>query len=107
MLAWLPARGHIHAMQAVQDTAQENAPGLRLLDPSLVAERVALDAIPLIDFGPFRSGSESARKAVALQLGEACRNIGFFYVVNHGVPDATVTGALDADKQFFALPLEA
>ncbi|HKY94264.1 MAG TPA: 2-oxoglutarate and iron-dependent oxygenase domain-containing protein [Kiloniellales bacterium] len=89
-------------MQAAQETAAE----LRHLDPSLVAERVALDAIPLIDFGPFRSGSEAARKAVALQLGEACRNIGFFYVVNHGVPDASVAAALDYAKRFFALPVE-
>jgi len=103
MLAWPPLRGHIRSMQPVQEPTSD----LRQLDPTLVAERVALDAIPLIDFGPFRAGDEAARKAVALQLGEACRNIGFFYVVNHGVPAATIQGALDAAKRFFAQPAEA
>jgi isopenicillin N synthase-like dioxygenase len=94
-------------MQAAQASAEQDSfTGLRILDPSLMAERVPVDAVPLIDFGPFRSGSEAERKAVALKLGEACRNIGFFYVVNHGVPDAAVAGALDHAKRFFAQPVE-
>lgn len=77
-----------------------------MLDPSLVGERVALEAVPLIDFGDFLSGDEAARKATALKLGEACRNIGFFYLTNHGVPQPLIDRTLDEVKRFFALPDE-
>lgn len=77
-----------------------------MLDPSLVGERVALEAVPLIDFGDFLSGDEEARKATALKLGEACRNIGFFYLTNHGVPASLIERTLDEAKRFFALPDE-
>lgn len=77
-----------------------------MLDPSLAGERVSLDAIPLIDFGPFRSGDAAARRQVALKIGEACRNIGFFYVTNHGIPEALIQRTLGEAKRFFALPAE-
>ena len=56
--------------------------------PAWSRARVPLDQIPVIDFGPFLNGSAAERKAVARQIGEACRNIGFFYLINHGVPPA-------------------
>ncbi len=77
-----------------------------MLDPSLAGERVSLDAIPLIDFGPFRHGDAAARRQVALKIGEACRNIGFFYVTNHGIPEALIQRTLGEAKRFFALPAE-
>jgi isopenicillin N synthase-like dioxygenase len=76
------------------------------LDPSLVGERVPLDEIPIIDFGPFLSGDAAARKAVALKIGEACRNIGFFYLTGHGVPAAMPAAVFREAKRFFALPAE-
>jgi isopenicillin N synthase-like dioxygenase len=77
-----------------------------MLDPSLVGERVSLDAIPLIDFGAFRAGDAAARRQVARRIGEACRNIGFFYVANHGVADDLIQRTLAEAKRFFALPPE-
>ena len=58
------------------------------LDPSLVGERVPLDRIPVIDFQHFLNGSPGDRRAIALKIGEACRNIGFFYLTGHGIPRA-------------------
>ena len=74
------------------------------LDPSLVGERVPLDEIPIIDFAPFLSGDAAARKAVALKIGEACRNIGFFYLTGHGVPAAMAEAVFREARRFFALP---
>ncbi len=75
-----------------------------MLDPSLVGARISLDAIPLIDFGAFLTGGPAERRDVALAMGEACRNIGFFYVTNHGVPEALIQRTLAEAKRFFALP---
>jgi len=77
-----------------------------MLDPSLAGERVALEAVPVIDFGPFREGTAEQRRAVARAIGEACRNIGFFYIVNHGVAAALIERTVAAARAFFALPAE-
>lgn len=76
------------------------------LDPALMAARVPLEQIPVIDFAPFLHGSAADRKAVARKIGEACRNIGFFYLINHGVPAALTEQTFAEARRFFALPLE-
>jgi len=77
-----------------------------LLDEALHGERIPLEEIPLIDFGPFRRSDRSERHRVAREIGEACRNIGFFYLINHGVPDELVARTFAEAKRFFDLPLE-
>jgi isopenicillin N synthase-like dioxygenase len=42
---------------------------------------------------------------VASELGGACRDVGFFYVVNHGVPASLVADAFAMSRAFFALPV--
>jgi isopenicillin N synthase-like dioxygenase len=66
--------------------------------------RVPFESIPIIDLASFRDGS--ARKDVADAMGRAARDVGFFYVVNHGVDEATVADALTQTRNFFDLPLE-
>jgi isopenicillin N synthase-like dioxygenase len=43
---------------------------------------------------------------VAREVGYACENIGFFYALNHGVPEALIDRAFAASRHFHALPLE-
>jgi isopenicillin N synthase-like dioxygenase len=74
------------------------------LDPGLVAKRVSLTEIPVIDFAPFLQGNEAARAEVAGKIGAACRDIGFFYVVNHGVPAELVSLVFAEAKRFFSQP---
>ena len=64
-----------------------------------------IPALPVIDVSGLSASEISARAAVAAQLGHACREIGFFYVVNHGVPEATRDGIFAASREFFALPV--
>lgn len=63
------------------------------------------ETIPIVDLAGC-STSAKAREAVALGLREACRDIGFFYVANHGVPEALLKAQLTAAARFFALPDE-
>ena len=47
-----------------------------------------------------------SRQQLARDIRDACINVGFFYVKNHGVPEECALGAIDAGKKFFALPEE-
>jgi isopenicillin N synthase-like dioxygenase len=64
------------------------------------------DRIPVIDVGPLRSGDPTALRAVADVIGRAARDMGFFTIVNHGVPADAVAAVFAAARRFFALPLE-
>lgn len=57
--------------------------------------------VPLIDIGPLVSGSLKRQK-VADQIGSACRDCGFFYVVGHGVSEELCTRLEELSRQFFA-----
>jgi len=64
------------------------------------------DTVPVIDFGGML-GSDPAEKAkVALALRDAAVNVGFFYIRNHGVPQALVDAMFAEAPRFFGLPLE-
>jgi len=63
-----------------------------------------MPTLPVIDVSGLASGELAARAAVAAELGHACREIGFFYVVNHGIPQATSNAIFAASRTFFALP---
>jgi isopenicillin N synthase-like dioxygenase len=63
--------------------------------------------IPVIDISGFIAQSAREKARVAAELREACIDIGFFFVVGHGVPRAVVDGAFDAARSFFAQPLDA
>ncbi len=60
-----------------------------------------MSALPIVDVGPLVAGTDDG--AVARALDRACREVGFAYVVGHGV-DATLQDRLHAATQaFFAL----
>lgn len=63
--------------------------------------------LDVIDLTGLQSGEPSAVRRVAAELGRACRDVGFFYVGNHGVPDALMSGMFAAAAAFFAEPRES
>src|SRR5271170_3069453 len=71
---------------------------------ALEAARVSAASLPIIDIGDLASPHLAARRAVAAQLHAACCNNGFFYVRNHGVPEAMVDAVFREAERFFALP---
>src|ERR1700759_1383155 len=68
--------------------------------------QAAAGRIPIIDYGPYFAGTPGALERVAAEVANACENIGFFYALNHGVPDQLIDGAFAASRRFHALPLE-
>ncbi|KAK9780679.1 putative Oxoglutarate 3-dioxygenase [Seiridium cardinale] len=59
--------------------------------------------LPIIDFGPFidPDATWQERRNVAAALDKACREVGFFYLKNHGVPSELMNGILDGARTFF------
>jgi isopenicillin N synthase-like dioxygenase len=57
--------------------------------------------IPIIDVSDLVAGT-SSRQAVATQLGEACRESGFFYAIGHDVDEGLQRRLRDLSRQFFA-----
>jgi len=63
-------------------------------------------ALPLLDISRFRSSDPAEREAFLADLRHAAHDIGFFYVVGHGVPQSVTDGILREAQHFFDLPLE-
>ena len=62
--------------------------------------------IPVIDFAGVRSGNAAALARTGREIYAACTTIGFFYIVNHGVPLGVIDAATAAARDFFAFPVE-
>lgn len=73
-------------------------------DDIVIAEEVAIEEIPVIDFGPFLNGDLAARRAVAAEIAHACHAIGFFYIRNHGVPTSLRQAIFEQSAAFFHQP---
>ncbi|CDS07993.1 hypothetical protein LRAMOSA01942 [Lichtheimia ramosa] len=56
--------------------------------------------IPVIDFADF----DSDPKKVAGQVLDACKSIGFFYIINHDLPKDQIDKSFQLAKEFFDLP---
>jgi hypothetical protein len=62
--------------------------------------------IPIIDLHGLSFAGESDKREIAQAVAEACREAGFFYIVNHGVEPAAIADMFAAARTFFDLPLE-
>ncbi|KAH9922954.1 uncharacterized protein B0H18DRAFT_1016332 [Fomitopsis serialis] len=66
----------------------------------------AFSHIPVIDLSDVSSKDPAVRKALADTIRGACMNVGFFYVVSHGIPEAAIAQVLAVSKEYFSLPIE-
>jgi len=58
--------------------------------------------VPIIDIGPLIAAT-TQKASVTDQLGAACRQCGFFYIVGHCVDEALIARLEQLSRQFFAL----
>jgi len=65
---------------------------------------MSTQAIPIIDLSPYLNGTD--KNKVVDEIYYACKNVGFFYIIGHGVPDELVTGVHQKAKEFFDLPFD-
>ncbi|KAI0851224.1 Clavaminate synthase-like protein [Daldinia vernicosa] len=62
--------------------------------------------IPVVDFGAWSKGSTEDKKRIGRELTDACRRVGFVYIVSHGVPSDILEEAFGWSKKLFDLPQE-
>ena len=66
-----------------------------------------ISMIPVIDLGPYLAGRSGAFAAAAGELGRALENVGFFVVVNHGIPQRLIDDTFAEARRFHAQPMDA
>jgi len=66
----------------------------------------AFSQIPVIDLKDINDPQPDVQQALAKQIRDACIDVGFFYVTNHGISEEVIASALESMKTYFALPLE-
>lgn len=75
-----------------------------LRDPAVAAYAAQVTTpLPLIDISRFRG---PGRDEFLAELRHAAHEVGFFYVVGHGVPERLTTGIFEVARKFFGLPIE-
>ncbi|OIT33606.1 PREDICTED: protein DMR6-LIKE OXYGENASE 2-like [Nicotiana attenuata] len=71
---------------------------------------IEAENIPLIDLSPVLtsdpSNTSSAITNLVTEIGDACKNWGFFQVINHGVPSTCRENIEKASRGFFLQPTE-
>lgn len=88
-------------LQAMRQNGQplDDTPGEQLQQPKQVS--VAPE-------GEHRAAAtllESSRSHLAAELKQACEQVDFHYVINHGIPPEVLQSGVAAARRFFALPL--
>jgi isopenicillin N synthase-like dioxygenase len=63
-------------------------------------------SIPVVDLTGAGGATAAQAKSVASAIHRACRETGFFYVANHGVPQPLVDTQFEWAKRLFDLPAE-
>jgi isopenicillin N synthase-like dioxygenase len=62
--------------------------------------------VPVIDIAPYLAGTLEEKRRVAGELDRACREVGFYVIVGHGVDPALVDAVEAVSRAFFDLPLD-
>ena len=62
--------------------------------------------IPVLDLADYLAGDEGACDRLGCELRQALEEIGFFYVVNHGIPKTLIARTFAETARFHALPAE-
>lgn len=65
-----------------------------------------ITSIPLVDMSGVREGDAASVRRAGAAIRKACTEIGFFYIVNHGVPQTVIDAAMAEAREFFALPVD-
>ncbi len=69
-------------------------------------KKVASRDLPIIDLGDFIESDCTSLNDLPEQIRTACESVGFYFVVNHGVPDELIERIFAEAKRFHDQPFE-
>ncbi len=94
--------------KSLVEAMNKSNPVWQHLKGDLPAKRANFNEVPVIDVAPVIRGmaSKPEWEKLITSIRHACFNVGFFYVINHGVPPCLVEATFAQTKRFFDLPLE-
>ena len=69
-------------------------------------DKTKTDQIPILNFSKFLEGDEKAKVALASDLRWIQEKIGFYYIINHGVPPNLIRRAIGQVRALHSLPME-
>ena len=81
-----------------------SVPSVPILVAHCSTEVLVSESLPVISIAPLIEATDSAVTAEA--LSQACRQSGFFYVVDHGISSDLMSRLESLSHEFFAHPLE-
>ncbi|KAI4357400.1 hypothetical protein L6164_001349 [Bauhinia variegata] len=76
------------------------------LEPSIVSDASSLPQVPVIDLSKLLSEDEDLHEHELQKLDDACKEWGFFQLLNHGVSLSLVESVKNGVQEFFNLPME-
>ena len=63
-------------------------------------------SLPIIDISTLRQNGRSVSPEVLTAIRQAYTEYGFFYITEHGIPEAIIHAAAQSALHFFQLPVE-
>lgn len=69
-----------------------------------ICEAVAAERVPILDLTAYLRGDAGAREQAAADLRHIQENLGFYYIINHGVPADLIERSFEKVAAFFAQP---
>ena len=79
---------------------------INIFDYRKVNKSDEFEDIPILDVGPYLANEPGARENLAENIRFIQETIGFYVIVNHGIPRSVMDNAYGALKQFFSLSTE-
>ncbi|GMQ04700.1 hypothetical protein CsSME_00050033 [Camellia sinensis var. sinensis] len=61
--------------------------------------------VPIIDFSLLHQTDPHTKSLLINQIHQACLQVGCFQIVNHGISESVIEGALDVNSEFFDMPI--
>jgi isopenicillin N synthase-like dioxygenase len=71
---------------------------------SFTPDEFAEEEIPILDLGPYLAGEAGALDRLAAELRHAQEEVGFYFIINHGVPCELIARSHANLVHFFDLP---
>jgi isopenicillin N synthase-like dioxygenase len=75
--------------------------------PAVVPNQSLINGIPFIDFAEFGDGTSDEARQIGIQLFTACKDVGFAYLINTGIPQERVDEMFQWSRKLFALPYDS